>query len=475
MKKYLVALLIAVLTVGAADAQFGKLTKGLGKKIENAAKKEAAKAKEEVKQKSQQEAAKQRGQDTLDKLRQEQEAKSTSSGSSNGSSSSSYTPYVDEEYEAPKAKKQEPLEDDEYIVSNYRSFDDQSVAIKGDNLGMYSKARKTDWEELQKYAYDPENWMLETQWIENNALYYVYRWKKAVEAKDLEKMCDHVIIERLSWCITQILKIANDKSYRELTEKEYIQLVDDYNKAGEDFSAIIWAGQPQNPISSKDRTTPEKKAEYTQNTIKIWNWCLDKADEAKAANMPNTMGFYVSQVIGFRMLNISWSYATGDEPGFAEFDSRLYNLWSDCSDEFRAKNELLTVAEVKGERKATEERWAKEAAERKAKEEAEIAANTQDWPESNMPELHSTAMQVMKAKYPNRKVLRISIPNTHWEVFYQGIHIERREVQLWVEYEHESGRKIAEEHYMAQWHNGSGYGKAKHSGGPNRYFWVRQK
>lgn len=55
------------------------------------------------------------------------------------------------------------------------------------------------------------------------------------------------------------------------------------------------------------------------------------------------------------------------------------------------------------------------------------------------------------------------------------IHIERREVQLWVEYQHESGRKIAEEHYMAQYHNGSGYGKAKHSGGPNRYFWVRQK
>ena len=52
MKRIFVMLLIACLTVGVADAQFGKL-KGLGKKLEKAAKekveKEADKAKEDAK------------------------------------------------------------------------------------------------------------------------------------------------------------------------------------------------------------------------------------------------------------------------------------------------------------------------------------------------------------------------------------------------------------------------------------------
>ena len=47
MKRIFVMLLIACFTVGVADAQFGKL-KGLGKKIEKAAKKEVEKAKEKT-------------------------------------------------------------------------------------------------------------------------------------------------------------------------------------------------------------------------------------------------------------------------------------------------------------------------------------------------------------------------------------------------------------------------------------------
>ena len=108
------------------------------------------------------------------------------------------------------------------------------------------------------------------------------------------------------------------------------------------------------------------------------------------------------------------------------------------------------------------------------KEEAEIAANTQAWPKSNMPELHAQIMSILKAKFPGRKIYRVSVMNDHWNVMYKGLVPERRVVQYWMEYDHKSGRRIAEEHYVCQYYNGNGYGKMQYQGQGSRYFWVAQ-
>lgn len=170
-------LLIACFTVGVADAQFGKL-KGLGKKIEKAAKEKVEKEADKAKGDAKKEAKK----------------------------------------HADKAKY--GLEDDEYIVEHNGYYEDKSIALKGDNLGIYKKARKTDWNELQTFAFDGEDWHPNIEFIAYNGLYYVYRWNEAVKAKDTEKMTGD-LLKRVTWCISQLMKMNSAEALRGLDDKEY--------------------------------------------------------------------------------------------------------------------------------------------------------------------------------------------------------------------------------------------------------------
>ena len=158
MKRIFVMLLIACFTVGVADAQLSKL-KGLGKKLEKAAKekveKEADKAKEDASSKAKSEAKKQ-----VDKAK-----------------------YDLEDYE--------------------KRTENGTIVFVGDDLGMYAKAEKTDWEEVQTIVYDPKEWVANTTVVEKNALYYLYRWKKACDEGDTEKMTGE-IYPRVNWCVNQI-------------------------------------------------------------------------------------------------------------------------------------------------------------------------------------------------------------------------------------------------------------------------------
>lgn len=477
MKKYLLTLSIAVLTAGTADAQFNM--KGLGKKIGKAVKKEVVKKSEELKQESKQQETKQRHQAIFDKLREEQAAKQ-----------SGYQQYQDVVTGQAKKEDKVVLEDYEFIIDSYGTFDDKAIAFKGGRYdrdakepygeaeyGIYRFARKIKyWDECLKNGYyDPENFTQFRNFNLDNGLYYVYRLKKAAEKGDTELMTGE-FLTRATWCINNLQGMLKNGHY-EHGKKEIIeQLLADYDKLVEQYDVIIWSGKPTNPMQANERTTPEKKAEYTQNNLKIWNWCLDKAEAAKNDKKPLTSEFYIAQALGYRYTNIAWGYATGEEPGFADFDARMGKLYGSTSSEFKEKNKFLTVAEAVAAHEADKARWAKEAAEKKAKEEAEIAANTQDWPASNMPSLDATALRVMRAKLPNRKISRVSIEQDHWVVDYKGLVPHRRYVALWIEYPHESGRKIAEEHFIGQYYNGSSWGKTQYMDViSNRYFWVRQK
>lgn len=443
MKKIFLMLLIACFSVGVANAQFGKL-KGLAKKAKQAVEQvDKSKAKAEKAQQSS---------TVVQEINKEAEKQA----------------------EKQVTKTSKGIADDEYIVDHYGYYEDKSVALKGDNLGIYKKARKTDWNELQTFAFDGEDWHPNIEFISYNGLYYVYRWNEAVENKDTEKMTGE-LLRRVSWCISQLMKMNAAQALRGLDSNEFKQLVNDYNKATEGFSAIIWTGKPSNPMTTKERTTPEKKVEYTQNAMKVWDWCLDKAQAAQAENKPVTAEFYIEQALGYRYANIAWGYATGTEPGFAEFDARMGKLYANTSSEFKGKNKFLTVPEVQAAQQAEKERWAKEKAEKEAARLAEIESKTEDWPKSNMPELDAQILRIVRAKFPDRKITRVSVMNNKWNVMMKGLVPERRVVQFWMEYYHkEAGRVIAEEHYVCQYYNGT-YGKTQYQSQGSRYFWVRQK
>lgn len=428
MKRIFVMLLIACFTVGVADAQLSKL-KGLGKKLEKAAKekveKEADKAKEDASSKAKSEAKKQ----------------------------------------VEKAKYD--LEDYEKRTEN------GTIVFVGDDLGIYANAEKTNWEDVQEIVYDPKEWVANTTVVEKNALYYLYRWKKACDEGDTEKMTGE-IYPRVNWCVNQIANYNSNEKYG-LSYIKFKQFGKEYNATVAKFKEIIWAGQPKVTKGYKELKTQEDFDNYAKENFAIWNHVLDKADEAKAAGKPITQQFYLNTMVGQRESMLCWNYIKGDEKGFAEFDKRLKNALKDTPKEFQKNNVVRTPQECRDLQAAREEQWAKEKAEKEAARLAEIEAKTEDWPKSNMPELDAQILKIVRAKFPDRKITRVSVMNNSWNVMMKGLVPERRVVQFWMEYYHkEAGRVIAEEHYVCQYYNGK-YGKTQYQSQGSRYFWVRQK
>ena len=428
MKRIFVMLLIACFTVGVADAQLSKL-KGLGKKLEKAAKekveKEADKAKEDASSKAKSEAKKQ-----VDKAK-----------------------YDLEDYE--------------------KRTENGTIVFVGDDLGMYAKAEKTDWEDVQTIVYDPKEWVANTTVVEKNALYYLYRWKKACDEGDTEKMTGE-IYPRVNWCVNQIANYNSNEKYG-LSYIKFKQFGKEYNATVAKFKEIIWAGQPSVTKGYKELKTQEDFDNYAKENFAIWNHVLDKADEAKAAGKPITQQFYLNTMVGQRESMLCWNYIKGDEKGFAEFDKRLKKALKDTPKDFQKNNVVRTPQECRDLQAAREEQWAKEKAEKEAARLAEIESKTEDWPKSNMPELDAQILRIVRAKFPDRKITRVSVMNNKWNVMMKGLVPERRVVQFWMEYYHkEAGRVIAEEHYVCQYYNGK-YGKTQYQSQGSRYFWVRQK
>lgn len=414
MKKILVMLLVALCSTGVADAQLSKL-KNLGKKVEKAAKSQGAETAKE----------------TVATLK------------------SDLKPYE-------------------------KRLSDGTIVFVGDDLGMYAKARKTDWNDVQEHcAYSREYWVQATDVTEENGLYYLYRWMKACEEGNTDDMTGE-IYTRVNWCIGQIVNINKDKNYN-IKVLDFKKFATDYNNTTKKFKEIIWGGMPQNPIAVNERnSTPENAATYAKYSIAGWDWCVDKAEEAKKAGNLTTMQFYLNQAVASREASLCYSYTKGNEAGFADFDAHLKKVLAQTPADFQEANKVLTPAECLAKQAAREEQWAKEEAEKEAARLAEIEKNTDDWPKSNMPELDAQILAIMKAKFPKRKCYRVSVMNNSWNVMMKGLVPERRVVQFWAEFEDKSGRRIAEEHYVCQYYNGK-YGKTQYQSQGSRYFWVRQK
>lgn len=123
MKKIFLMLLIACFSVGVANAQFGKL-KGLAKK-----------AKQAVEQVDKSKAKAEKAQQSSTVVQEVKKAKETQT-----------------EAAAPvetQVKKNS-------LESYEKRLDDGRIVFVGDDLGMYAKAEKNNWEDVQKIVYDPK-------------------------------------------------------------------------------------------------------------------------------------------------------------------------------------------------------------------------------------------------------------------------------------------------------------------------------
>lgn len=440
MKKIFLMLLIACFSVGVANAQFGKL-KGLAKK-----------AKQAVEQVDKSKAKAEKAQQSSTVVQEVKKAKETQT-----------------EVAAPvetQVKKNS-------LESYEKRLDDGRIVFVGDDLGMYAKAEKNNWEDVQKIVYDPKEWVANTTVVEKNALYYLYRWKKACDEGDTEKMTGE-IYPRVNWCVNQIANYNSNERYG-MSYIKFKPFAKDYNATVAKFKEIIWAGKPSVTKGYKELKTQADFDNYAKENFAIWNHVMDKADEAKAAGKPITQQFYLNTMVGQRETMLCFNYLKGDEKGFAEFDNRLKNALKDTPDDFQKNNVVKTPQECRDLQAAREKQWAKEKAEKEAARLAEIESKTEDWPKSNMPELDAQILRIVRAKFPDRKITRVSVMNNKWNVMMKGLVPERRVVQFWMEYYHkEAGRVIAEEHYVCQYYNGT-YGKTQYQSQGARYFWVRQK
>ena len=298
MKKTILMLLVLCCTAGIANAQFG----GLGKKLKEKAKTAVTQKKNEVQAEAKQELKQKANQ---------------------------------------AASNLEPYE---------QKMDDGSIAFKGDDLGMYKEARKTDWEDLQsRCAYNPKVWNPNTELVERNTLYYLYKWKKACEEGNTEKMVDEAF-NRLNWCITQVKNINQDNNYK-IKVLDFKQFAADYDKSLDTFYKVMWDGSPKIEKSYKQLKTQADFDTYTKENLARWNWVLDKVDEAKSANKPQTMQFYLNYMVSQREVMLSWKYLKGNENGFAEFDERLKKLLAETPKSFQENNKVLTVEECLAKQK----------------------------------------------------------------------------------------------------------------------------
>ena len=422
MKKTILTLLVLCCTAGIVNAQFG----GLGKKLKEKAKTAVTQKKNEVQAEAKQE-VKQKANQVASNL--------------------------------------EPYE---------QKMDDGSIAFKGDDLGMYKEARKTDWEDLQsRCAYNPKIWNPNTELVERNTLYYLYKWKKACEKGDTEKMVDEGF-NRLNWCITQVKNINQDNNYK-IKVLDFKQFAADYDKSLDTFYKVMWDGSPKVEKSYKQLKTQADFDTYTKENLARWNWVLDKVDEAKSANKPQTMQFYLNYMVSQREVMLSWKYLKGNENGFAEFDERLKKLLAETPKSFQENNKVLTVEECLAKQKAQEEKWAKEKAEREAERQAAIAANTKPWPKSNMPELQEECLRIFKAKFPDQDVRRVSIENGNWHIQRKNGNIELRLVRVWVDKKDSEGKRIASDYSVCQYYQGGGkYGKTQYHGVGLSSFYIAE-
>ena len=347
-------------------------------------------------------------------------------------------------------------------VHNNTEYDGAIGFKDAENLGIYKDACKTNWEYLTTYrGYDPENWR-PSNLLEQNTLYYMYREKKAIEENDLEKMTGE-IYTRLMWCLTQLANFNGANQLQIIKYNDFIK--NEYNPWVKAFKEQVYNGAPSVTVDFKDET---KRDQYYTELYNSWNWYVDKASTAG----PNLKAFYLTQVMGTRDVCILLNRVQGAPEKLKEFDQKLLAVYNTMPEEFKQKTPYLTEEQLVERQKKREEQWAKEDAEKKAKEEERLAAMTKPFPKSNMPELDAVCLKIFKEKFPDQDVKRVAIENADWHIQKKNGVIELRLVRVWVDKKGKDGKRYMSDYSVCQYYQGGGkYGKTQYHGiGLNSFF-----
>lgn len=420
MKRILLFVMALCLSSAISYAQFGKLGKKLGGKAKSALTKKAQDATKKV----------------------EEAVKPES---------------VSKELEEKVEQAAGVLEPYETHVSVHNNPEyDGAIGFKNpETLGIYKDACKTNWDYLTKYrSYDPENWR-PSNLLEQNTLYYMYREKKAVEENDLEKMTGE-IYTRLMWCLTQLAKFNDAGQLQIIKYNDFIK--NEYNPWVKAFKEQVYNGAPSVSVDFKDEA---KRDQYYTELYNSWNWYVDKASTAG----PNLKAFYLNQVMGTRDLCILLKRVQGAPEKLQEFDQKLLTVYNTMPDEFKQKTPYLTEEQLVERQNKREEQWAKEKAEKQAKEEERLAAMTKPFPKSNMPELDAECLRIFKAKFPDQDVKRVAIENADWHIQRKNGVIELRLVRVWVDKLGSDGKRYMSDYSVCQYYQGGGkYGKTQYHG-----------
>lgn len=448
----IIALSLATLASTPSEAQVGSLlrrAKGKAKqKVENRIEDKVDKAVDK----------------TLDKVFDgtTSQAKRQTSQTTTSQSSIQTTPAGQETTSTP------PLHDDEY------SCGDNKVCLKTSDP-LYSGAyRSTDWSFIEASAWTPEingeaQPLKNSEDVEKNALYYLARLERATQAKSLEEMLG-TDYSRALWLYNEMATRASQMAFfhymnYDQYKERFIQVITDWKK-------IVWAGNPEIKLGAK-----EKASHFTQwrdERYASYIFLAKRAAETQGA----AREFYLRFTMDLREMLIGSGDFKATDPKYAELEQAILAVHPNTSAAFQKELPYRSPEEIIAAKKARDEKFAQEEAQKAQAAAAARAANSKPWPKSKMPNanLLASCLKVIKAQYPDLDAKRVSIMESSWQIDRDSRgNILRRRVAAWIDCKGDDGSRVAKCFGFAQDYLGGGkYGSTRFFGiGTNAPFYIK--
>lgn len=360
---------------------------------------------------------------------------------------------------APEAAKEKVAETVQNIQDGVRPDEEKfwnsdmgdCVRIKGQQGTLYEGNAKSSWEQLQEWRKDLHLMTMNSKTVIANALYYLYRMEEAAD----EQNFDNQELEYFtrSGAMYNFIENIVRESEGVKDEFRYNEYKDHYNAAYGKIWAKLWAGLPK-----KEATAKEDRAKFADGTYNQIEFEIGKSNEYSG----KMKEWYLDWAYSAYNLNASFGYLLESDSRYEQVLADLKSAIAQTSEEFQARNPVKTAPQLRDEYKAEKEQMAKEEAERKAAQEAAIAASMQPWPATKMGDAAflNACLAAARAQFPEEDAKRVTILNSTWQIDRDGFgNIVRRRVSAWVDIK-KDGKRYATNYGFAQDYMGGGkYGK----------------
>ena len=246
-----------------------------------------------------------------------------------------------------------------------------------------------------------------------------YYWadldEKAINKKDLEWLCGDNGKQT-----TNMVVAMSNHSNASVYKDEIAAVKKHFNDLWEAHKKVKYEGKPTSKIADNNI-----HAEHLA-------WYVDKAKKSG----PTARAYYTVEACLMRFLNITKDGFSDDSP-VAEQLAEMKKLWNDLDEGLKAKNSDVNPYNTRDDIIALKEQGKKEmereAAERKAKRQAEIDANTKTAKEltgSMNAQWNAKVFKLAKERVPD--CTKVIVYSNAWDVKRQGSTILRRCIYAWV-------------------------------------------